>query len=184
MNYSHEAVQNATDLGAISRSVINLSIGCKFDPVSNDAVKHATIAGMTVVVAAGNEAEDACGFSPGSAKEAITAGSIDKDDKRSAFSNWGSCVDIFAPGTEIRSAFIKNDTGYAYMGGTSMSSPHVAGLVTYLMAREPDLRTPERVKQRIAELATRGKVTNAMGTDKMIIFNGNDRNLGQSTSER
>ena len=158
----------------ISRSVINISIGCELEPVTNDAVKHAVQAGMTVVVAAGNQGIDACGISPASVEEAITVGSIDRDDKRSGFSNWGACIDIFGPGTNVRSASNRNDTGYAYMGGTSMSSPHVAGLVTYLMAREPDLRTPEQVKQRIMELATLDKVTNANGTANMIIFNGND----------
>lgn len=132
---------------------------------------------MTVVVAAGNDGKNACDFSPAGAREAITVGAIDQDDNR--LWNNGKCVDIFAPGQGILSAFKDNDTAYASLQGTSMASPHVAGLVTYLMARETNLKTPAQVRDRIKELATKDKIKSLGDPESpnLIAFNGNSAEL-------
>lgn len=157
----------------IHRSVINMSLGCDGDnPAMNDAVRHAIKEGMSVVVSSGNSDIDACGASPALVEEAITAGCIDENDRRAGFSNWGTCVDIFAPGIAIRSAFKDDDADYATLSGTSMSAPHVVGVITYLMAREPGLTSPERVKDRILELSTPDKVVDPMWTPNNLLFNG------------
>lgn len=168
----HEAVQDAKRHDAINRSVINMSLGCDgvVSPF-NDAVKHAVKEGMTVVISSGNSGLDACGSSPSSAEDAITVGCIDDNDRRPEWSNWGTCVDLFAPGINIRSAS-KDGEGYKVMSGTSMSTPHVVGVITYLMAREPDLTTPQRVKDRILELSTPDKVVDPMWTPNKLLFNG------------
>lgn len=111
----------------IKPAVINMSLGGGVSTAMNDAVARAHAAGITVVVAAGNSNADACSHSPASAPEAITIGSTTSLDARSSFSNFGTCVDIFAPGSSITSAWIGNDTASNTISGTSMASPHVAG---------------------------------------------------------
>lgn len=107
------------------KSVANLSLGGGYSDFLNNAVREATAAGVVMVVAAGNEDQDACNVSPASESSAITVGSIDRNDQRSEFSNWGSCVDIFAPGSDIKSSVGGNqgDSATAVMSGTSMASP-------------------------------------------------------------
>ena len=104
-------------------SVANLSLGGSKSQAENDAVKAAVNAGVVVVVAAGNDNTDACNDSPGSEPTAITVGSTTKTDARSSFSNWGSCLDIFAPGSEITSAGITSNSATDIMDGTSMAAP-------------------------------------------------------------
>ncbi|KAK7747738.1 hypothetical protein SLS62_008882 [Diatrype stigma] len=167
------AVTHATDTGTISRSVINLSLGGSKIDAADDAIKSTIQAGMTVVVAAGNEDHNACDSSPAGVTEAITVGNIDRHDNRLAGSSWGECLDLFAPGVDIYSAFSTNDTSYETLTGTSMSSPHVAGLVTYLMSRESNLTTPAQVQDRIKDLATKDKVHDPLWSPNLIAFNGN-----------
>ncbi|EMR64141.1 putative alkaline protease protein [Eutypa lata UCREL1] len=116
----------------------------------NDAIKNAVQAGMTVVVAAGNEDHNACDLSPAGVMEAITVGSIDQDDTRATGSSWGECLDLFAPGVGV-----------------------YTGLITYLMSRESTLTTPAQVKDRIKELATKNKVKDPLWSPNLIAFNGN-----------
>lgn len=168
-----KAVDDARRAGTLSRSVINMSLGSDKSDAGNDAIKNAVQAGMTVVVAAGNEDHNACDLSPAGVMEAITVGSIDQDDTRATGSSWGECLDLFAPGVGVYSAFNTNDTSYAVLSGTSMSSPHVAGLITYLMSRESTLTTPAQVKDRIKELATKNKVKDPLWSPNLIAFNGN-----------
>ncbi|KAI2636111.1 subtilisin-like protease [Xylaria nigripes] len=165
------AVQHARNSSHITRSVANLSLGGGFCQPFNDAVEAAVAAGMTVVVAAGNDGVDACSISPASAPSAITVGGIDRHDNR--LFNYGRCVDIFAPGDDIRSSFNRDDQAYAVLGGTSMASPHVAGLAAYLKARM-NLKTPKDVWDHIKDLATPNQVINATdGSPNLIPFNGN-----------
>ncbi|KAK1830165.1 peptidase S8/S53 domain-containing protein [Podospora conica] len=114
-------VSNATAQGAVKRSVINMSLGGALSTALNSAVKQATDAGITFVVAAGNSNVDAIGVSPASAPSAITVGATDGTDQRAWFSNFGPSVDLFAPGVAILSSVVgSSNTGTAYYTGTSM----------------------------------------------------------------
>ena len=110
--------------GAAFRCVINMSIGGGFNSQLNSAVATAVDNGIVVVVAAGNDyANNACNYSPSSAAKAVTVGSTTSSDAKSDFSNIGSCVDVYAPGSDIKSAYISSNTGTEIMSGTGMASP-------------------------------------------------------------
>ncbi|KAK8056209.1 Subtilisin-like protein [Apiospora rasikravindrae] len=166
------ACGNATALGMIKRSVINMSIGGSTYQPLDDMVQRAYAQGMMVVVAASNYGADACGYSPARGANATTVAAIDKSDGRAGWSNWGACVDLFAPGVDITSAW-PDATGRAYatLSGTSMASPHVAGLATYLISRE-NLHGADMVRRRLIELATSDMVHDPKGSPNKIAFNG------------
>jgi subtilisin family serine protease len=117
------------------KMVASMSFGGGFETAFNSAVNAAVIAGIVVVAAAGNEDIDACDVSPASAANVISVAAATKTDARASFSNWGSCVDIFAPGANITSTWIGNITAINTISGTSMAAPHVAGVAAlYLQA--------------------------------------------------
>lgn len=103
--------------------VANMSLGGGFSSSLNLAVNNAVAAGITMVVAAGNDSTDACTKSPASAASAITVGSTTSTDVASSFSNYGSCVDVWGPGSSITSAWIGSNTATKSISGTSMASP-------------------------------------------------------------
>lgn len=160
----------ANNAGA--KSVLSMSLGGGFSSSVNSAVRSTVNAGVTVVVAAGNNNDDASNYSPASESTAITVGAIDIDDNRASFSNYGSLVDIFGPGVDILSSWIGSTTATNTISGTSMATPHTAGLAAYLIALE-GLSTPAAVVNRIKALATSGKVINAKSTNNLIGYNGN-----------
>lgn len=137
------------------KKVINMSLGGGFSQALNLAVEQATKLGILVVVAAGNENKDACSGSPSSSPHAITVGALNKMSQLAYFSNWGKCVDVFAPGVSILST-VKGGT--AYMDGTSMASPHVAGVAT-LIWDEVDTIDPVKIKNFMKFSATQNKIS-------------------------
>ncbi|MBD3655195.1 MULTISPECIES: S8 family peptidase [Marinobacter] len=134
-------------------AVANMSLGGGDSEALDAAVRGAVAAGVTFVVAAGNSDADACNGSPNRVQEAITVGSTTREDERSSFSNFGSCLDIFAPGSDITAAWYQSDAEINTISGTSMASPHVAGAVALLLASYPGL-TPDQVGRDLDALAT------------------------------
>jgi subtilisin family serine protease len=141
-----------------SGSVASMSLGGGYSSASNNAVDGMTRAGVTVVVAAGNDGRDACNYSPASASTAYTIGATTQSDARSSFSNIGKCVDIFAPGSSITAAWYKPGQTNT-ISGTSMACPHVAGAAAAILSENPRF-TPAEVKSALDNLALTGVISN------------------------
>lgn len=141
-------------------SVANMSLGGSADPALDAAVQKAIASGVTFGVAAGNESSDAGDGSPSRVPEAITVASSTVDDEQSSFSNYGSVVDIYAPGSDITSTWNDSDTGTKTISGTSMATPHVVGAAAVYLGGHQDA-TPEQVAAALTEGATPDAITNA-----------------------
>jgi serine protease len=129
-----------------ARCVANMSLGGGFSSSLNNAVANAVAAGVTMVVAAGNDNQDACNYSPASEPSAITVGSTTSTDARSSFSNKGAqCLDVFAPGSGITAAWIGSNTATNTISGTSMASPHVAGIAAGILGSSASNMSPAEV---------------------------------------
>jgi subtilisin family serine protease len=150
---------------AVKPAVVNMSVGGTVSSTLNAAVTKSIASGVTYAVAAGNDNKNACGFSPASTPTAITVGATDSADARASFSNFGSCLDIFAPGVKITAAGHTSDTGTQTMSGTSMATPHVAGAAALVLGADP-AATPAQVLTALTTRASAGKVTSP-GTDSI-----------------
>ncbi len=139
-------------------AVANMSLGGGASAALDTAVANAVSDGVTVVVAAGNSNANACGYSPARAPTAITVGATTSTDARAFYSNYGSCLDIFAPGTAIKSAWHNSTRATKTISGTSMAAPHVAGVAALLLGTETAL-TPAEIWGRLLAQATLDKVT-------------------------
>lgn len=142
---------------AVAPAVANMSLGGGRSQALDMAVKNMIDAGVIAVVAAGNSNRDACEFSPAAVPEAITVGSTTSRDQRSSFSNYGRCVDVFAPGSDIESLWSNADDATSTISGTSMASPHVAGAVALMLEDNPNL-TMQEAELIIKQSATKGIV--------------------------
>jgi subtilisin family serine protease len=150
-------------------AVANMSLGGGFSQSINDAVNGSVAAGVTFAVSAGNDNRDACTKSPASAADALTVGSTTSSDSRSSFSNFGVCVDVFAPGSSIMSAWKNSDTDTNTISGTSMSSPHVAGAAALYLDEYPSA-APADVVLAIEKAATTDAISNVGKGSKNLLL--------------
>lgn len=171
------AVNDIVTKGRQKTGVINMSLGGPGSTTWDAAVTEAWEQGVLVVVAAGNENQLASNRSPGRSPETLCVGNVQSNDNRyqgPTGSNFGPAVDIWAAGTGILSTYYTSDRARAALTGTSMASPHVAGLVSYLRGLEGP-STAEAVKARVLELATPGRVTDGQGAANLLAYNGNNQ---------
>ncbi|MEO8035697.1 MAG: S8 family peptidase, partial [Acidobacteriota bacterium] len=140
-------------------AVVNMSLGGDASAALDAAVNRLLAAGLTTIVAAGNNNEDACRTSPARVPGAITVGAMTETDQRASFSNYGPCIDLFAPGSNIRSDWFSSPTATAVTSGTSASAPFVTGTAALVLEKYPSA-TPTNVSQTIQSQAT----LDALGT--------------------
>jgi len=150
-------------------SVANMSLGGGKSATLVSAVENSIDKGITYAVAAGNDNADACNYSPANAPNAITVGATTSQDFRSTFSNWGSCVDISAPGTTITAAWIGSKNAIRTISGTSMASPHVAGAAAIILGRHPQHK-PKHVKDAILDGCTTNLLKDMKTSPNRLLF--------------
>ena len=154
-------------------AVVNYSGGSDLYAPSNAALERVVAAGIPVVVAAGNGGADACQSSPGSSPAAIDVGAVDDTDTRAPFSDYGSCVDLFAPGVDVQSAGIEDDRDYRFKDGTSMASPHVAGAAALYLQGHRGAQ-PAEVLAALQAASTRHVVRDARSARDDLLYVGPD----------
>ncbi|MDT0614563.1 S8 family peptidase [Streptomyces lancefieldiae] len=157
---------------AVKPAVANMSLGGGADSALDTAVRNAIASGVTFAVAAGNESTNASTKSPARVTEAITVGATTSSDARASYSNYGTVLDLFAPGSSITSAWNSGDSATNSISGTSMASPHVAGAAALYLADHPTA-TPAQVASALTSTATSGVVTNpGSGSPNRLLYVG------------
>jgi subtilisin family serine protease len=149
-------------------AVANMSLGGGPSFSLDQAVRNTIAAGIPVIVAAGNESQDACYGSPNRVEEAITVGATRYDDRRWYGSNYGACIDIMAPGASILSASSSHDSALATLTGTSMAAPHVTGVVAMLRQRDPSASVAE-LTAALLDFAIEDRVSDTKGSPNRLL---------------
>lgn len=165
-------------------SVVNMSIGGGILEALDLAVNAGTKAGLHIAVAAGNDNQDACEYSPARATGPISVGATNNKDSKASFSNFGRCVDLFAPGEDILSTFTWSKT--VSMSGTSMASPHIAGLLSYYLSLQPEVSSQYAspidsltLKTKLLKYSTKGVINDLTDglSPNLLAYNGGGGNL-------
>ncbi|MCK0912923.1 S8 family peptidase [Acinetobacter pittii] len=150
-------------------AVVNMSLGGEANASLDSAVENLFNNGYVMVVAAGNSNTDACSSSPARVSKAITVAATDSTDTRASYSNYGSCVDIFAPGSQINSSWIGSNTATKVLNGTSMATPHVVGVVAEMLQSTPTA-TPQTISNNLLNQAINNVVKNPSGSPNRLLY--------------
>ncbi|KAL2016436.1 hypothetical protein VTK56DRAFT_3523 [Thermocarpiscus australiensis] len=170
MNY---VATDAPNRSCPNGTVANMSLGGSYSASINNAAAALVDAGVFLAVAAGNENTNAANDSPASAASACTVGATDSSDRKASYSNYGSVVDIWAPGSNILSTWIGSTTATNTISGTSMATPHITGLGAYLLGLRGRM-TAEALCTLIKNTAQSGVISGLpSGTSNLLAFNGN-----------
>lgn len=158
------------DHAAGELAVANMSLGGSASNALDNAVRASIADGIVYAIAAGNNNGNACNQSPARVAEAITVGATTRTDGRASFSNFGTCLDLFAPGVNVKSAWNTSDTATNVISGTSMAAPRVAGAAALYLQQHPTF-TPQQVRDGLVSIATAGVVTNpGAGSPNLLLF--------------
>ncbi|ARG37563.1 S8 family peptidase [Acinetobacter baumannii] len=150
-------------------AVVNMSLGGATSSSLDSAVENLYNNGYVMVVAAGNSNTDACTSSPARVSKAITVAATDNTDTRASYSNYGSCVDIFAPGSQINSSWIGSNTATKILNGTSMATPHVAGVVAEMLQSTPTA-SPQTISTNLLNQASSNVVKKPSGSPNRLLY--------------
>jgi serine protease len=152
-------------------AVANMSLGGGSSPALDTAVRNSIAAGVVYAVAAGNDNLDACSGSPADVAEALTVGATGSSDARASYSDWGTCVDLFAPGSSIKSSWGTSNTATNTISGTSMATPHVAGAAALYLSANPSA-TPAQVATALTSNASPGVGNRGTGSPDKLLYTG------------
>jgi len=152
-----------------------MSLGGGITITVDEAVEQSIAAGITYAIAAGNSNANACNYSPARVRTALTVGATTNTDTRATYSNYGVCVDIFAPGTSVLSSWIGSITATNVISGTSMAAPHVAGVCALHLGHDIQLSDPNEVEIFILQAATEDIVKSpGAGSPNLLLYSPTD----------